>query len=247
MKVLLVPNDFNIRKGLQALYEHKELEFLTAESVRHGIKLLDAHPSIDLVIANLSLQRESGMKLLQYLRQSPRYHWLPIIVLSENWNSSLVTLCADLRVNHMVAVPFTPELLADKVQRALGNGKRRILLVEDDEPLLDLLKNIFEMERFDVLGAESCEKALEIYGTTTLHLIISDIILPKMSGIDLLKIVKKRSPEIPVILVTGYSGDHTRKDAFALGADGYFTKPFKNTELVRKVRSLLVVSPVKCS
>lgn len=246
MKVLLLPNDFNIRKGLQTLFEHKELEFLTAESVRHGIKLLDSHSSIDLVIVNISLQNESGLKLLQYLKQSPRYHWLPIIVLSKNWNSSLVTLCADLRVNHMVAIPFTLELLADKVQRALDNGKRRILLVEDDEALLDLLKNIFELERFDTLGAGSCEEALNILKNNAVHMIISDVLLPKMTGFDLLKIVKKQSPEIPLVLVTGYSGDYTRKDALAMGADGYFTKPFKNVELVRKVRSLLMASPVRC-
>ncbi len=247
MKILLVPNDNNIRKGLQTLYEHKELEFLTAESVRHGIRLLDSHPSIDLVIVNISLQNESGLKLLQYLRQSPRYHWLPIIVMARNWNSSLVTLCADLKVNYMVAVPYTLELLADKVQRALDNGKRRILLVEDDEPLLELLKNILELDRFDTLGAGSCEEALEILSNHTVHMIISDVLLPKMTGFDLLKIVKKQSPEIPVVLVTGYSGDYTRKDALAIGADGYFKKPFKNTELVRKVRGLLMVNPVRCS
>jgi DNA-binding response OmpR family regulator len=247
MEVLLVPNDFKIRKGLQTLFEHKELEFLTAESVRHGIKLLDSHPSIDLVIVNISLQSESGLKLLQYLRQSPRYHWLPVIVMARNWNSSLVTLCADLKVNHMVAIPYTLELLEDKVQRALDNGKRRILLVEDDEALLELLKNIFELERFDTLGAGSCEEALEILANSTVHLIISDILLPKMTGLDLLKIVKKQNPEIPVVLATGYSGDYTRKDSLEIGADGYFKKPFKNTELVRKVRSLLMTSPVKCS
>lgn len=232
---------------MHASFEHKELEFLTAESVRHGIKLLDSNPSIDLVMVNLSLQRESGLKLLQYLRQSPRYHWLPIIVMANKWNSSLVSLCADLRISHMVAVPYTPELLVEKVQRALENGKRRILLVEDDVALLELLKNIFEMERFDVLGAESCEEALKILSRTTVHLIISDVILPKMTGFDLLKIVKKQSPEIPVVLATGYSGDYTQKDAFAKGADGYFKKPFKNTELVRKVRSLLMATPVKCA
>jgi len=69
--------------------------------------------------------------------------------------------------------------------------------------------------------------------------VVTDVMLPGKSGIELLEIIKKDNPEMPVILITGFSGQFTPRDAISLGADGFFAKPFNNIELSYKLRLIL--------
>jgi len=246
MKILLAPNDEKISISLKGMFEPDNLQILTAASIRHSIKLIESDPGIDLIITNTQIQEDSGIGLLTYLKQSQRYFWIPVIITSLHWKTSQVTECVDLGVNEMLAIPFTQEVFSAKVQNALNNGKRKVLIVEDDSLLLDLLKNIFELERFNTIGVNSYEKAQEILASEKIHLVISDILLPDGNGFDLLKLIKKEYSNLPVLLITGHSGKFKREHAFKEGADGFFKKPFNNKVLVQKARSLLA-APVKVS
>ena len=119
------------------------------------------------------------------------------------------------------------------------SGKRIVLIVDDEPEILNLLKNVLEIERFKVLTAESAEKALEVLTENKVHAIVSDILLPGITGIDLLVAIKQQYEHTPVILITGYSGKFTPQHAISAGADGYFKKPFRNLELVQTLRQVI--------
>jgi DNA-binding NtrC family response regulator len=121
-----------------------------------------------------------------------------------------------------------------------------VLLVDDESDILDILSETVELERCRTITAESVEKALEHLESYKVDLVISDILIPGMDGFELLAHIKENHPGIPVILITGYSGQYTPVKAMAAGAVRYLKKPFENTELVYALRSALESRSSSC-
>lgn len=106
-----------------------------------------------------------------------------------------------------------------------------ILVVDDEEMMRNLLEKVLTREGYQIDTAGNGEEALEALKKHTYHIIISDMKMPKMNGLELLKIVKSEYPHIGVIIMTAYGDTYTVKDALLLGADEYITKPFKSHEI----------------
>ena len=106
------------------------------------------------------------------------------------------------------------------------------ILVVDDEPMMQtLLERILTRDGYRVLTAGDGAQALQILGREPVSIVISDLQMPVMSGLDLLKTLKKDYPRLGVIIMTAYGDTYTVKDALLLGADEYITKPFKSFEI----------------
>jgi two-component system response regulator PilR (NtrC family) len=101
-----------------------------------------------------------------------------------------------------------------------------ILIVDDERPLCDLLRMALEEKGYEVQVAHDAEPALAILKTTTIDLVLSDIRMPGMSGLDLLKAVKEIDITIPVILMTAYGTIESAVQAMRDGAYHYLLKPF---------------------
>jgi len=107
----------------------------------------------------------------------------------------------------------------------------RILIV-DDEPLVrDSLKEIISADGYDVLSSPSAEKALEIIQNNRIDIILLDMVLPGMGGLDLLKLLKGREYQGEVILITAYSTVESAVSALKMGAYDYLIKPCNNEEV----------------
>ena len=106
-----------------------------------------------------------------------------------------------------------------------------ILIVDDEMMMRNLLKKILRRDGFKVILAEDGEDALRILGNSKVDLIICDMKMPNMSGLELLRIVKDKYPRIGMIMITAYGDAYSVTDALLLGADEYITKPFKGHEI----------------
>jgi len=106
-----------------------------------------------------------------------------------------------------------------------------ILIVDDEKSLLDLLAVVFKKEGYSVKTAISGPKAREILEKEDVDLVITDIKMPQMSGMDVLKFVKDRNAETPVIMITAYGSVKQAVDALKAGALDYVVKPFDVEEL----------------
>jgi two-component system, NtrC family, response regulator PilR len=107
-----------------------------------------------------------------------------------------------------------------------------VILVVDDEPMTQtLLERILTRDGYRVLVAGNGAEALEILARESVSIVISDLQMPVLNGLDLLKSLKKAYPQIGVIIMTAYGDTYTVKDALLLGADEYITKPFKSFEI----------------
>ena len=114
----------------------------------------------------------------------------------------------------------------------------RILVVEDEEPLADTLRYNLEREGFSVTVAADGRRALELLRAEQPSLVILDLMLPEMSGLDVCRAIRADSA-VPIIMVTAKDSEADKVAGLELGADDYVTKPFSVRELVSRVRANL--------
>jgi DNA-binding NtrC family response regulator len=114
-------------------------------------------------------------------------------------------------------------------------NEKNILVVDDEDDVLDLLKELIEKLGYNPLTASDAKSALEILDSTKVDVIISDLIMPEMSGIELLKRVKARKGDIPFLVITGHPTIETAVDAIKKGAYDYLPKPFQMQDVAIKI------------
>ena len=116
-----------------------------------------------------------------------------------------------------------------------------VLLVEDDPVILKLLEVNFELEGYGVLVAHDGAEGIELARSSAPDLIISDIMMPNVSGIELVQALKSddATAGIPIILLSAKAQTSDIRAGMEAGADDYVTKPFEPLELVEHVQALL--------
>jgi len=113
---------------------------------------------------------------------------------------------------------------------------KTILIVDDEEALSNMLNDMLSDEGYQVLEANSAERALGILKSTNVDLMISDIIMPGMGGFELVEKVNELYPEVKIQLVTGYS-DQVQEDVVLHKKILY--KPYQNFDMLERVKSML--------
>jgi len=114
----------------------------------------------------------------------------------------------------------------------------QILIIDDEDIIREMLRDILEPEGYVILDAENGKKALEIYDPETIDLVITDIMMPETDGFETISALKDIKPDIKIIALTGY-GLHNLPVAFDLGAALVFEKPIKPKDLKLAVTDLL--------
>ncbi|OGL42512.1 MAG: hypothetical protein A2161_09785 [Candidatus Schekmanbacteria bacterium RBG_13_48_7] len=108
----------------------------------------------------------------------------------------------------------------------------KILIVDDERNIRELLTIILNKANFDAVSTDDGHKALDIIQTDRIDLVIQDLRMPKMDGIQLLKKIKDSFPRLPVVVITAFSSWDTAVEAMRLGAFDYIKKPFKNESII---------------
>jgi len=114
----------------------------------------------------------------------------------------------------------------------------KVLLVDDDVELLDMLKNYMEREGFEVAVASDAEAGVAAALSGGVHLVVLDVMMPRVSGIEALRRIRASS-RVPILMLTGKGDDADRIVGLELGADDYVPKPCTPRELVARVRAIL--------
>lgn len=109
-------------------------------------------------------------------------------------------------------------------------SKQKILVIDDEPIIIKALSRAFEKENFQVLTAQDGQKGLQSIIHHHPDLILLDIMMPNLTGLEVLEKVKKRGITIPIILMTAYGDANTEKRAKELNVAAYITKPFNNID-----------------
>src|SRR5574342_243686 len=115
----------------------------------------------------------------------------------------------------------------------------RLLIIEEEDTLCQSLQRVLSREGYEVDVAESAESAFKLLEKKTYDLIITDIILPGSSGIELLAKYRKQNPSQKVIIITAYASMVTAVEAIKAGACDFIIKPLMHDEMKRVVRNAL--------
>jgi two-component system cell cycle sensor histidine kinase/response regulator CckA len=122
-----------------------------------------------------------------------------------------------------------------------SRGAETILIVEDEELLLDLLKTVFETKGYQVLIAKDGLEALGVYEARgkEIDIILMVIGLPKMSGWEVLRRVRDMNSKVKVILASGYIDPHSKSEILKAGAKYFIQKPYVLKEVLQRVREVI--------
>ena len=121
---------------------------------------------------------------------------------------------------------------------------KKILVVDDEKPISDIISFNLENEGYAIEKAYDGEQALEVFEKRQPDLVILDLMLPKMDGLEVCRKIRKQSA-VPVIMLTAKDSEIDKVLGLELGADDYVTKPFSNRELIARVKANLRRNLVK--
>jgi two-component system copper resistance phosphate regulon response regulator CusR len=123
----------------------------------------------------------------------------------------------------------------------------RILLVEDEKKLADMVDRGLKAERYAVDVAHDGETGWQMAGTYEYDLAILDLMLPGLSGTEILRRIRRKNSTVPILILTARDATDEKVENFEAGADDYLTKPFAFAELLVRVKALLRRGPVNRS
>jgi two-component system response regulator TrcR len=116
--------------------------------------------------------------------------------------------------------------------------KIKVLLVEDESTLAMIIKDTLDAQGFDITTAENGEEGLRTFFEVRPHVLVADVMMPKMDGFEMVKHIRKSDKVTPVLFLTARSAINDVVEGFELGANDYLKKPFGMQELIVRIRAL---------
>ena len=123
----------------------------------------------------------------------------------------------------------------------MSNNKYKILVVEDDRNILNMIQTVLETNGYQVLTAQRCQQGILVLSSHVPDLVVLDLGLPDMDGEEFIR-VTRRSSMIPIIVLSARTDEQDKVSALDLGANDYITKPFGTGELLARVRASLRIN-----
>jgi DNA-binding NtrC family response regulator len=120
-----------------------------------------------------------------------------------------------------------------------GDRKPRILIVDDERFMVHTLSRLLQLLGYETMSAFNGRQALETFRSESVDLVLSDIHMPEMNGMQLMETIKREKPRLPVVLITGYGVDDIVSDQGKTDADAVLCKPFKIADLKQTIENAL--------
>lgn len=120
----------------------------------------------------------------------------------------------------------------------MNNSFKKVLVVDDEVKIIEVIKSFMESKGFDVFTAENGRQALDVFESESISLIILDLMLPDMTGEEICTVIRKKS-RVPIIMLTAKVEESDMLTGLGIGADDYITKPFSLKALCARVEAVL--------
>lgn len=204
-----------------------------------------------LLLLDIDLRQAGEFQLIAQIKSSTK--GIPLVLIAPDINPEIEKQGFAAGAAEVIHQECQPEVLREilgKILLAEGRGVRekafpdreRILLVDDEDSIRSLMERFLQSRGYATLGARSGEEALRIVQSEKPSLILLDVRMPGMTGIETLKKIREIDPEVGVIMVTGVQDEGVAREATKYGSYHYVLKPFdlKYLELVVLTRMALV-------
>ncbi len=235
-QLLIVNSNPEIRSQLQACLTDTCLSLATVDSGLAAIKFL-RNKAVDLIITDINIGEFDGWRLTRLIRSGiyKTESTVPIIIVTDSWCERITEITArEFGINYLL--PFEKHLqLPELVQTCLndpdaGLSRPRVLVVEDHLENADLVKRMLRY-RFEIEIANDGQAGLDAWKRGRHDLVLLDVMLPKMSGPDVLDKILQESPGQPVVIMTAFSTIDLAESLMLNGAVDFIIKPFRAEQL----------------
>ncbi|RME02415.1 MAG: response regulator [Planctomycetota bacterium] len=245
-KVLVVEDHAVVREELKLGLERAGCFVLEAEDGKKGLDIIRKRgEELDILILDLFLPELDGFRLLHLLRENYGHLQLPVVAITaKDLNAEergLLKKGAEL---------FISKSASDWNKRVLSASFsiyrkkfRRILIVDDNEANLYLLRQVFEQEGYSVFTALSAKEAIEIARGNFLEVVLMDLAMPDMDGFEATQVLGSdpETSHICVIACSAFVLKEYQQRAFQAGCSGYITKPIMPDKIVNLVQKMLII------
>lgn len=239
MPIMVVDDEPVSRRLMGATLRKHSFEVLEMSSGQEAIDYLQTQGPVKLIVSDVMMPDLDGFDMLRFLRADERFKRIPVILVTALNDTESVMKGIELGAQGYVTKPISAATLVAKVEKILSPQRARILVVDSEAAMRNAVVQIIERDGFTALDVGSAEEALTLLKSNQVAAIVSDSALQGMTGIELLKAVKKDHPRLPVLLMTGSHQGFSARELLLAGADAYIAKPFHNVEILRKLHSLL--------
>lgn len=244
-KILIIEDDSVLRNALQKKLNLEGYKTILAQDGAIGLqKAQETKP--DLILLDILMPNIDGMAVLEQVKKDPELRHIPVIVISNSGQDVEIKKIMQLgAIDYLIKANFNPKEVVVKVKKALGEKQdlgQKILIIEDDKFLRDLIAKKLYEEGYSTLSATDGEEGLQSIKQKKPDLVLLDILLPSMSGWEVLN-KAKADPEvskIPILLLTNLGEKEDVEKGLKLGAEDYIIKAhFTPNEIIEKVEKCL--------
>ena len=258
-KILIIDREPDILKTLETLLRKEGYQVRSASGGDEAVDTFKSEP-FDLVIMDINMPVTSGLKVLRKMKKLDEDIRVIVLTGSASIDNAVQALRHNGAFDFLVKPLKNGEQLITSVKQALekprsNKGKnafvktlrkdqlagKKILIVDDDPMIRDLLTKILSAQKYETDVASSGFEAGAKVAKFEPDLIILDLIMPKMSGFEVCRQIKENpdTSHIKILALTGYDTEENREKIMKAGADDYMAKPVKGDVLFRHVEGLL--------
>lgn len=239
-KILIALDDLKLQRFLRSRL-HKfidKIEIVLAGNREDAISALE-QGHISLLVTDLQMSKGDGPALLSYLND--KHPDIPCVVLTDQATPEIKGRFSN-DIIHFIIKPFDLKELAETILAGLYGSSEgyslteimdKVLIVDDDELFLDIIKQGLQnyKSQFQVLTASDGVEAIEVLKREYISVLVTDLVMPKLDGLELLAHMTRSYPATPCIVMTGYGSPAIKKRAERGEILSYIEKPFDSNEL----------------
>lgn len=244
-KILVIEDNEQNRILMRQILKYHGYEVLEAADGAAGLAMAREHMP-DLILLDLQMPVMGGFAVIRELRKAPELSKLKVIAVTSFAMKGDREKALEVGFDEYVTKPIDTRKFVEIVKNFLPSEnmtlKKPIILCVDDEPAnLKLLENILVPRGYEVVSAANGEDALLKIKTRTIDLVLLDLMMPGMDGLQVSRKIKdnKKYRNVPIIMLTAYSGVESYIESLSGEVFAYLHKPFETEELARIVRAAL--------
>lgn len=248
--ILIVEDDELSCELLQRRLENDGYDISTASTAKEALELINTS-KFELVLLDIMLPDMNGDVVLKKIKSNPNLTKTQVIMVSANGEREMVLKCIDDGAIDYLIKPFSMTLASLRISRCLKNANihtnsdeniykdSKILIADDQELNRDVLAHRLKKSGYHISSYDNGHDTLNALKNDTFDLILLDIMMPDISGIDVLKEIRQFKNNTPIIMLTAIDDIETIDECIVAGADDYILKPVNTTLLKLRISSCL--------
>jgi DNA-binding NtrC family response regulator len=225
LRVLLVDDEQDFTESLAERLQLRDVEADVAHDGEQALEVVQAEVP-DVMVLDLRMPGIDGLEVLRQVKKS--HPKVEVVILTGHGTDKDEAEALRLGASAYLRKPVD----VDQLVKTLQHEKLKVLLVDDEQEFVDSLSERLELRNLETEVAKNGEEALAAVKTDVPDVMVLDLRMPGIDGIEVLRRVRKSHPEVAVVVLTGHGTDKDEKEAIKLGASAYLKKPVDVDQLV---------------